>query len=282
MISSRFSAQMAHGISAGGYAPSTAYAHQPRVARAGTMGSICGTPISPLSPAVHSARFRTVVYAKKNKGLSTTTEASVETKTLENIKQSSFLDPSSQLATLDETPSTNSLGRQRYSEECEDALNEQINVEYNVSYMYHCMFAYFGRDNVSLPGFSEYFKAASLEERGHAEQMMEYQLLRGGKVKLFPIFAPAMHDFDHDVKGDALYAMELSLALEKLNNEKLLSLQQVATDNDDPQMTDYIEGTFLGDQVQSIYKTSKLVSELKRVGQGHGVWNLDRQLADGI
>ena len=36
--------------------------------------------------------------------------------------------------------------------------------------------SYFNRDNVSLPGFRDFFKAASLEERTHAQQLMDYQV----------------------------------------------------------------------------------------------------------
>ena len=36
--------------------------------------------------------------------------------------------------------------------------------------------SYFNRDNVSLPGFRDFFKAASLEEREHAQQLMDYQV----------------------------------------------------------------------------------------------------------
>ncbi|XP_039010054.1 ferritin-2, chloroplastic-like isoform X2 [Hibiscus syriacus] len=119
-----------------------------------------------------------------------------------------------------------SLARQKYSDECEAAINEQINVEYNVSYVYHAMFAYFNRDNVALKGLAKFFKESSLEEREHAEKLMEYQNKRGGKVKLQSILMP-LSEFDHVEKGDALYAMELALSLEKLTNEKLLNLHGV-------------------------------------------------------
>ncbi|KAH7835760.1 hypothetical protein Vadar_029599 [Vaccinium darrowii] len=45
-------------------------------------------------------------------------------------------------------------------------------------------------------------------------------------VKLHSILT-APSEFDHDEKGDALYAMELALSLEKLVNEKLLNLRSV-------------------------------------------------------
>lgn len=31
-------------------------------------------------------------------------------------------------------------------------------IEYNVSYVYHALYAYFDRDNVALPGFAAFFK----------------------------------------------------------------------------------------------------------------------------
>ncbi|KAG8644861.1 hypothetical protein MANES_10G008900v8 [Manihot esculenta] len=163
-----------------------------------------------------------------------------------------------------------SLARQKYSDECEIALNEQINVEYNVSYVYHAMFAYFDRDNVALKGLAKFFKESSLEEREHAEKLMEYQNKRGGKVKLQSIVMP-LSEFDHVEKGDALYAMELALSLEKLTNEKLLKLHSVAEQNHDVQLTDFIESEFLAEQVEAIKKISEYVAQLRRVGKGHGM-----------
>ncbi|KAL1172218.1 hypothetical protein V6Z11_A05G335000 [Gossypium hirsutum] len=111
--------------------------------------------------------------------------------------------------------------------DCEASINEQINVEYSVSYVYHAMFAYFDRDNVALKGLAKFFKESSLEEREHAEKFMEYQNKRGGKVKLQSIVMP-LSEFDHAEKGDALYAMELALSLEKLTSEKLFNLRSRA------------------------------------------------------
>ncbi|KAL4386960.1 hypothetical protein GQ457_09G030500 [Hibiscus cannabinus] len=170
-----------------------------------------------------------------------------------------------------------SLARQKNTDECEAAINEQINVEYNVSYVYHAMFAYFDRDSVALKGLAKFFKESSLEEREHAEKLMEYQNKRGGKVKLQSILMP-FSEFDHVEKGDALYAMELALSLEKLTNEKLLNLHTVAERNHDVQLTDFIEGEFLNEQVEAIKKISEFVAQLRRVGKGHGVWHFDQML----
>ena len=54
----------------------------------------------------------------------------------------------SELATTQKAPSSASYGRTDFHPECEAAINEQINIEYNVSYVYHAMYTYFARDNV--------------------------------------------------------------------------------------------------------------------------------------
>ncbi|KAL4574996.1 hypothetical protein LXL04_021836 [Taraxacum kok-saghyz] len=170
-----------------------------------------------------------------------------------------------------------SLARQKYDDESEASINEQINVEYNVSYVYHALYAYFDRDNVALKGLAKFFKESSEEEREHAEKFMEYQNKRGGKVKLNSIIMP-LSEFDHEEKGDALYAMELALSLEKLTNEKLLNLHEVANRNNDVQLSDFVDSEFLGEQVEAIKKISEYVAQLRRVGKGHGVWHFDQML----
>ncbi|KAH7656742.1 Ferroxidase protein [Dioscorea alata] len=170
-----------------------------------------------------------------------------------------------------------SLARQKFTNNSEAAINDQINVEYNVSYVYHAMYAYFDRDDVALKGLAKFFKESSVEEREHAEKLMEYQNKRGGRVKLQSIMMPPS-EFDDPEKGDALNAMELALSLEKLTNEKLLNLHNVATHNNDVQLADFVESEFLGEQVEAIKKISEYVAQLRRVGKGHGVWHFDQML----
>ena len=152
-------------------------------------------------------------------------------------------------------------------------------MEFNASYAYHSLFAYFDRDNVALKGFAKFFKESSDEERDHAEKLMKYQNMRGGRVRLQSIVTP-LTEFDHPEKGDALYAMELALALEKLVNEKLHNLHSVASRCNDPQLTDFVESEFLEEQVEAIKKISEYVAQLRRVGKGHGVWHFDQKLLE--
>ncbi|XP_045795204.1 ferritin-1, chloroplastic-like isoform X2 [Trifolium pratense] len=142
-----------------------------------------------------------------------------------------------------------SLARQNFADECESVINEQI----------------------------KFFKESSEEEREHAEKLMKYQNIRGGRVVLHPI-KNVPSEFEHVEKGDALHAMELALSLEKLTNEKLLNVHSVADRNNDPEMTHFIESEFLAEQVEAIKKISEYVSQLRRVGKGHGVWHFDQRL----
>ncbi|KAJ9517418.1 hypothetical protein QJQ45_016795 [Haematococcus lacustris] len=183
-----------------------------------------------------------------------------------------------ELATVDKANTvTESLARVNFHPECEAAINEQINIEYAISYVYHSLYAYFDRDNVGLPGFAKYFKAASDEEREHAELLMQYQNKRGGRVKLSGIMTPEM-EFAHHDKGEALYAMELALAMEKLNFQKLRELHDVADKHGDASFADFVEGQLLADQVESVKKAAEQVSQLRRVGQGLGVYLYDKEL----
>nr|GEZ44745.1 ferritin-4, chloroplastic-like [Tanacetum cinerariifolium] len=76
--------------------------------------------------------------------------------------------------------------------------------------------------------------------------MSDHLNKRGGNVKLQSILMPSSK-FDHAEKGDALYAMELALSLEKLTNEKLLHVHAV----------------------EAIKKISEYVAQLRRIGKGH-------------
>ncbi|KAL0805566.1 hypothetical protein Bca101_098057 [Brassica carinata] len=217
--------------------------------------------------------------------------ARASTQPLSGVVFEPFVEVKKELDLVPSSPQL-SLARHLYSPECEAAVNEQINVEYNVSYVYHALYAYFDRDNVALKGLAKFFKDSSVEERDHAEMLMEYQNKRGGRVKLQPMVMP-QSEFDHAEKGDALYAMELALSLEKLVNEKLLNVHSVrpllletqflfvvASKNDDVQLADFIESVFLNEQVEAIKKISEYVSQLRRLGKGHGTWHFDQELLE--
>merc|ERR1712165_341601 len=143
--------------------------------------------------------------------------------------------------------------KQNFHSDSEALINKQINMELYASYVYLSMSAYFARDDVALHGFSKRFRAASHEEREHAETMIDYQTMRGGRVVFREVAKPTSDEW-----GTALEAIEASLELEKTVNESLLNLHKMADTHHDAQLTDFIEGTFLKEQVEAIKEIGDL------------------------
>jgi ferritin heavy chain len=164
-----------------------------------------------------------------------------------------------------------------YTREQEDAVNRQINVEYTAWYAYHALWAYFDRDTVALNGFAKYFIGQSLEEHSHAQEFMEYQNKRGGRVELMPVAVPEMGFNQKDGTSDAVYAMDLHLQLEKFVYWKLKELHKVAEDAKDHQMGNFIE-QYLAHQVDAIKTAADYVAQLKRVDSPHGVYHFNLRL----
>jgi ferritin heavy chain len=165
--------------------------------------------------------------------------------------------------------------KQNYHAESEAGVNKQINLELHASYVYQSMAWYFDRDDVALPGMHKFFKKCSEEEREHAEKFMKFQNARGGRIVLQNIEKPERDDW-----GTALDAMQMTLALERNVNQVLLDLHKVATDHADNHMTDFLEGNFLEEQVESIKKIGDMITQLKRAGPGLGEFIFDKELSE--
>jgi len=164
--------------------------------------------------------------------------------------------------------------RQNYHKDCEDAINEQINMELNASYIYQSMAYHFDRDDVALEGVFKYFKKNSDEEREHAEMFMKYQNMRGGRIVLKDVKAPTM---EWTMEWDShIHALEGALELEKKVNESLLKIHATAGDNGDAHLCDFLEENFLDEQVKSINEIAKLIVNAKRCGEGLGVYQFNK------
>ncbi|GFR80791.1 yolk ferritin [Elysia marginata] len=72
---------------------------------------------------------------------------------------------------------------QNYTPEIDELIKDQIQRELTASYIYQAYASYFQRADVSLPGIQKFFSDASLEERGHAEKLIDYVNTRGGHAQ---------------------------------------------------------------------------------------------------
>ena len=166
-----------------------------------------------------------------------------------------------------------------WNTKCEDAINKQIQVEYWASYQYHLMWSYFDRSNVALNNIAEFFKKSAEEEREHAHKLMEYQNLRGGVVKLDGILKVDLSYLDNKSDNDVLASFTKALEMEQHVYKSLLEVHKIADECNDPQFTDFIEGTYLEEQVSALNEVAKYVTQLKLIGNdNHGIWHFDKNL----
>ncbi|XP_049860702.1 ferritin heavy chain-like [Schistocerca gregaria] len=150
-------------------------------------------------------------------------------------------------------------------------LNCQINEEYQAFYTYLSMACYFGRSSIELPGCRKFFLKQVREEEEHATLLIDYANCRGGIVELQDIRAPKVIDW-----CSPLNALQNALELEMSVTKKLKQLHQVGDKHNDYHLCDFIDGTFLTQQVKSEHELRKLITVMKRLGDsGIGIHLFD-------
>ncbi|CAH1370635.1 hypothetical protein MTP99_012194 [Tenebrio molitor] len=165
--------------------------------------------------------------------------------------------------------------RHGYAEEVEGAVNHQILDELNASMIYLSMFCYYGRTDIALPGCQMFFRRMYDEEQEHAMEFINYQLMRGGQVHLFPLTIPEDTNWT-----DITVALGVALELEKRVKEKLEGLAKIAEKHKDAQLLDLVTSKFMAEQNKSICEMGRLLTNAKRLVDTGGVGRhlFDREL----
>merc|ERR1711872_834802 len=167
--------------------------------------------------------------------------------------------------------------RQNYHEECEALVNKQINMELYASYVYVALANYFNRVEQALPGFACFFKRSSCVVHHHGVSLMEYQAKRGGKVVLQDISKPSRMDW-----GTPLEAITAVLELEKTVTRTLQQLQTVAAQKNDFHLTDFVQQEFVVKKVNIIKEIGDMITKIKMVSNGTGIFTLDQELQKAV
>lgn len=213
----------------------------------------------------------------------------------------------SSLACATEQIGTVETIRQNYLSEIDKLIREQIQRELAASYIYQAYASYFQRADVSLPGIQKFFSDASLEERGHAEKLIDYINRRGGHAQFDTLNLKKTCDFiwktskkdksglhrgvekrmcicgfvatgkinyacpsDREEWKEGLMAFEDALVIERYVNAKLLELHDEADKADDSHLGHLLEHEFLDEQVHAIYELGQHVFTLRRFVLGNG------------
>ncbi len=159
------------------------------------------------------------------------------------------------------------------SKKMEQAFNDQIKWEYYSAYLYLSLSAYF--QNLGLPGFANWMDVQFQEEQFHARKMFDYVNEKGGRIKLQAIDAP-----EHEWKSP-LEAFEFALKHEYQVTKRINDLVDLAQKEKDHASAIFLQW-FVTEQVEEESNFGDTVNKLKLVGDGGGLFMLDRELATRV
>ena len=154
----------------------------------------------------------------------------------------------------------------------QDALNQQINLEFSSSYAYLAMAAYF--ESTHLTGFASWMRVQSQEENIHAMKLFDHMHDRGGRAALQSIPQPKL-DFT-----SPLEAFESALHNEQKVTAAINNLYDLASKAND-HATQVMLQWFINEQVEEEKNAGQTVDRLKLAGDSAAaLLILDQQLGN--
>ena len=157
------------------------------------------------------------------------------------------------------------------SEKMQKALNKQINAEFYSAYLYLAFSTYF--ESANLPGFAHWMRIQYQEETMHGLKIFDNIIERGGEVVLDKIDKP-------ELKVDSpLTTFEQTLEHERKVTGLINELAALAVKEQDFATQNFLQW-FVNEQVEEEANASKLVQQLKLIGESSGgLFMLDRELS---
>ena len=151
-----------------------------------------------------------------------------------------------------------------------EALNAQITHEFNASYIYLGMAAYF--ESLDLDGFASWMRAQSAEEWGHGMRIFDHLAARDVDIVLASLVKPKT-GYD-----DPKAAIAAALAAEQGNTRAVNALYAKAIECGDYQAKSLMDW-FVNEQIEEEDTVRTLLSQLKIAGSdGAALLILDREL----
>lgn len=143
------------------------------------------------------------------------------------------------------------------SKPIQDAVNSQIQKEFESAYLYLGMAAHFEAN--TLPGFAHWMRKQFEEEQGHALRFYEYVNDQRGEVILQNVSAPAAKF------GKPLEIFQQVLAHEQKVTASIKAIYELALKEGD-QATQIALQWFLTEQVEEEKNASDAIERIKMVG----------------
>lgn len=153
----------------------------------------------------------------------------------------------------------------------EKSINSQIQAEFDSSYLYLSVAAWF--EDVDLPGCAHWMEKQAEEEWEHGMKFYKYLVSRGGRVVLAPIADPKKE------WKDAEEAFEEVLAHEEEVTSLIYGMVELAEKEKD-HATRSMLNWFIDEQVEEEESAGEILARLKNSGNSAMACHmLDRDLA---
>lgn len=153
----------------------------------------------------------------------------------------------------------------------QDAINNQIQIEFYSAYLYLSMSAHF--EDANLKGFAHWTRLQWEEETAHALKFYNFVQRRGGQVELKAIEKPSFK------VGKPLKVFEQILEHEQYITERINKLYKLAVDENDFAFQTLLNW-FVDEQVEEEENSRDIIDQLKLIGDsGQALYHLDRELA---
>lgn len=157
------------------------------------------------------------------------------------------------------------------SEKLVEALNEQMNFEFESAHVYLTMAAYCSSE--SLDGFANFFLVQAEEERFHAMKFFRFINDIGHRATI-----TGMHDPSNEYKS-VLDAFEKGLAHEKEVTKRIYNLADIAL-NEREHATMTFLNWFIEEQVEEESHFDSIIQKLKRIeNDSNAFFMLDTEFA---
>ena len=152
----------------------------------------------------------------------------------------------------------------------EAAINDQIAKEFFASHLYLSMTAWFEDQN--LPGFANWMRMQTEEERAHAMRLFNYLIEAGGRVRLQAIDEPAV-DFQ-----SPLQVMKESLKHEQKVTASIRKIYELAEKEKDYGTQLHLQW-FITEQQEEEKNVGDVIARLEMAGDNKvALMFIDREL----
>ncbi|MCB1218810.1 MAG: ferritin [bacterium] len=156
----------------------------------------------------------------------------------------------------------------------EQALNDQLHLEFESSYIYLSMSAWFEWKN--MLGFAKWMNVQRDEEQFHASKFYHFILDRGGQVKLRSLAQPKWE------WGNPIEVFEAALEHEMLVTKSIHALVDKAMEERDHPGFTFLQW-FVSEQVEEEATITAIIDQLKLVKDSQsGMFLMDKELGQRV